>query len=165
MLDLDEWADRRPIRTANTLVRWNRVFSCVLAVSAFGISHFFDHVLVLSRARDFSNNSAVFLDAFYRSLLPMYLEILLVALPAWGGMTQGPRLNDFTRMTRAAVLIGALAALCTLVSSNLYWWQIRVWYVRPLHQPRLPSLMSLAVACPATYLLLTVIERRRHTRS
>jgi hypothetical protein len=139
------------------------LIACVI-VSFWGIPHFFDHILVLSRARDFPSNAAVFLNAFYSRLLPVYIGVLLVALPAWRGMVHGRRLDEIPRMTRAVTLIAAVAALCTLLSSNLYWWQMRVWYVRPLRLPRLPSLTPLAIAGPAFYMLLTALERRRRAR-
>ena len=72
------------------------VFSVVvLAVGVFGIPRFFDHILVLQRARDFGGNSAVFLEVFYRQLFPQCVQLLLVVLPAWRGMLQGSRMDRF----------------------------------------------------------------------
>jgi hypothetical protein len=135
-------------------------FVTVVAVGIFGIPHVFDHILVLQRARDFRNNAAVFLAAFYRQVFPLCLQLLLVVLPAWRGIVQGSQMDRFPRTARVFLLIAAATAVGTLVSTNLLWWQMRVWDIWPLRQPRLPSMMPLAIAGPAAYLLLTSLVRR-----
>jgi hypothetical protein len=72
-------------------------FVLVLAVGVFGIPRFFDHMLVLQRARDFHNNAAMFLDVFYRQAFPQCLQLLLVVLPAWRGTVRGCRIDRFPR--------------------------------------------------------------------
>ena len=57
------------------------------------------------------------------------------------------------------LLTFSVAAAGTLVIQNLTWWQMRVWHIWPLRLPRLPSLMLLAIAAPAAYLLLTPVFR------
>jgi hypothetical protein len=139
------------------------LFVTVVAVGIFGIPHFFDHILVLQRDRDLRCDAAVFLVAFYRQVFPVCLQLLLVALPAWRGLVQGSQMNRFPRTAQVLLLIAAAAAIGTLMSTNLLWWQMRVWRIWPLRQPRLPSLMPLAIAGPAAYLLLTSLARRaRH---
>jgi hypothetical protein len=135
-------------------------FVVALAVSVFGVPLFFDHILVLQRARDFHNNAAVFIEAFYREVFPQCLQLILVVLPAWRGMLQGCQIDRFPRFAQVLLLIAATAAVGTLVSTNLLWWQMRVWDIWPLRQPRLPSLMPLAIAGPAAYLLLAPLVRR-----
>jgi hypothetical protein len=135
-------------------------FVVALAVGVFGVPLFFDHILVLQRARDFHNNAAVFIEAFYREVFPQCLQLLLVVLPAWRGMLQGRQIDRFPRFAQVLLLIAATAAVGTLVSTNLLWWQMRVWDIWPLRQPRLPSLMPLAIAGPAAYLLLVPLVRR-----
>ena len=135
-------------------------FVVVLAVGVLGIPRFFGHILVLQRARDFGGNSAVFLEAFYRQLFPQCVQLFLVVLPAWRGMIRGCRMDQFARTAQLFLLIAAATAVGTLVSTNLLWWQMRVWDIWPLRQPRLPSMMPLAVAGPAVYLLLTSLVRR-----
>lgn len=135
----------------------------VLAVGIFGIPRSFDHILVLQRARDFLNNAAVFLEVFYRQVFPQFLQLLLVVLPATIGMRQGCRIDRFPRTAQVFLLIASTAAVVTLVSNNLLWWQMRVWEIWPLRQPRLPSMIPLAIAGPAAYLLLASLFRRpRH---
>jgi len=136
-------------------------FVVVLAVGVFGIPRFFGHILVLQRARDFSGNSAVFLEVFYRQLFPQCVQLLLVVLPAWRGMLQGTRMDRFPRTAHVFLLIAAVAAVGTLVSTNLLWWQIRVWDIWPRRQPRLPSMEPLAIAGPAAYLLISFVWRVR----
>ncbi len=136
-------------------------FVIVLAVGVFGIPRFFDHILVLPRARDFRGNSAVFLATFYRELFPQCVQLLLVVLPAWRGMLQGSRMDRFARTAQVLLLIAAATAVGTLVSANLLWWQMRVWDIWPLRQPRLPSMMPLAIAGPAAYLLTSFVWRPR----
>lgn len=136
-------------------------FVVALAVSVFGVPVFFDQILVLQRARDFHNNAAVFLEDFYRRVFPQCLQLILVVLPAWRGMLQGRRMDRFPSSAQVFLLIAATAAVGTLVSTNLLWWQIRVWDIWPLRQPRLPSLMPLAIAGPAAYLLLLAPLVRR----
>jgi hypothetical protein len=133
----------------------------VLAVGAFGIPGFFGHILVLQRARDFRNNSAAFLDAFYRQLFPQCVQLFLVVLPAWRGMIQGSRMDHYARIAQVFLLIAATTAVGTLVSTNLLWWQMRVWDIWPLRQPRLPSMMPLAITGPAAYLLTFLVRRAR----
>ena len=135
-------------------------FVVALAVSVFGVPVFFDQILVLQRARDFHNNAAVFLEAFYRRVFPQCLQLILVVLPAWRGMLQGRRMDRFPSSAQVFLLIAATAAVGTLVSTNLLWWQIRVWDIWPLRQPRLPSLLPLAIVGPTAYLLLAPLVRR-----
>jgi hypothetical protein len=135
-------------------------FVVAMAVSVFGVPLFFDHILVLQRARDFHNNAAVFIEAFYREVFPQCLQLILVVLPAWRGMLQGRQIDRFPRFAQVLLLIAASAAVSTLVSTNLLWWQMRVWDIWPLRQPRLPSLMPLAIAGPAAYLFLAPLVRR-----
>jgi hypothetical protein len=136
-------------------------FVVVVAVGMLGIPRFFDHFLVLQRARDFRTNSAVFLGAFYRQLFPQCVQLLFVVLPAWRGMLQGCRMDRFARTVQVFLLVAAATAIGTLVSTNLLWWQMRVWNIWPLLQPRLPSMMPLAIAGPAAYLLTCLVQRAR----
>jgi len=136
-------------------------FAVILTVGVFGIPRCFAHILVLHRARDFRGNSAVFLEAFYRQLFPQCVQLFLVVLPAWRGMIQGRRMDRFARTAQMFLLIAAATAVGTLVSTNLLWWQMRVWNIWPLRQPRLPSMLPLAVAGPAAYLLTSLVRRIR----
>lgn len=131
----------------------------ILAVGNFGMPQFLDHILVLRRARDFPNNAAVFFQNFYRQIFPLCLQLLLVGFPAWIGMLQGRRMDRFRRSAQLFLLTSATAAVGALICANLLWWQMRVWNIWPLRQPRLPSLMPVAIAGPAAYLLLTVLVR------
>jgi hypothetical protein len=131
----------------------------VLAVGNFGIPRFFDHILVLQRARDSRYNAAVFLEAFYRQVFPQCVQILLVVLPASIGMRQGCRMDRFPRTAQWFLLIASTAAVGTLVSNNLLWWQIRVWDIWPLRVVQPPSMTPVAIAGPAAYLLLTSVVR------
>ncbi len=87
---------------------------------------------------------------------------ILVVLPTSIGIRQGCRIDRFPRTAQVFLLIASTAAVVTLVSSNLLWWQMRV------RQPRLPSMIPLAmiplaIAGPAAYLLMTSLFRRpRH---
>jgi hypothetical protein len=140
-------------------------FTAGLAVGLLGIPSFFGHILVLQRARDFRGNSAVFLELFYRQLFPQCVQLFLVVLPAWRGMIQGRRMDWFARRDQVFLLIAAATAMGTLLGTNLLWWQMRVWDVWPLHHPRLPSLMPLAIAAPAAYLLTSLVRRTRRPAS
>jgi hypothetical protein len=135
-------------------------FMVVVAVGMLGIPRFFDHFLVLQRARDYGGNSAVFLETFYRRLFPQCVLLLFVLLPAWRGMLQGCRMDRFPRTAHVFLLIAAAAAVGALVSANLLWWQMRVWNNWPLRHPRLPAMEQLAIAGPSAYLLLTSLVRR-----
>ena len=137
------------------------LFMAVLAASCFGIPRSLGSTLVLQRARDFSNNAAVFQDALYRQVFPVCLFVVLVGLPLLRGMVQGCRMGRFPRTAQVLLQIAALAGIGALVSSDLLWWQLRVWYIRPLHLPRLPSLMPMAVLTPLAYLLSTSLIRHR----
>jgi len=75
------------------------------------------------------------------------------------GMRQSFRINQLPRSGRMILLTFSVAAAGTLVIQNLTWWQMRVWHIWPLRLPRLPSLMLLAIAAPAAYLLLTPVFR------
>jgi hypothetical protein len=75
-------------------------------------------------------------------------------------MIQGSRMDRFARTVQVFLLVAAATAIGTLVSTNLLWWQMRVWNIWPLRQPRLPSMMPLAIVGPAAYLLLTSLVRR-----
>jgi hypothetical protein len=135
-------------------------FVIILTVGIFGVPRFFEPFLVLQRARDYRNNAAVFLEAFYRQVFPQCLQLLLVMLPAWRGMLHGSRTDRFPRTAQLFLLIASAAAVGTLVSDNLVWWQMRVWDIQPFRQPRLPSMMPLAIAGPTAYLLLLFLFGR-----
>jgi hypothetical protein len=136
------------------------LFAVVVAVGLFGIPPIVDHIFVLHRARDYPGNAAVFFVRFYRQVFPQCLQLLLVMLPAWRGMLHGRRFDQFPRSCRVVVLIAAVAAAGALVSTNLLGWQMRVLDIWPLRQPRLPSLVPMAIAGPAAYLLVTSLVRR-----
>jgi hypothetical protein len=132
----------------------------VVTVGVCGVPQHFGHILVLQRARNFRNNAAVFVLAFYRQVLPKILEIFFVVLPAWRGMRQGFRIIQLPRTARVIMLILSAAVVGSLVSENLIWWQMHVWDIWPLRLPRLPSIMPLAIAAPAAYMLLVFLFRR-----
>jgi len=88
---------------------------------------------------------------------------ILVVLPTSIGIRQGCRIDRFPRTAQVFLLIASTAAVVTLVSNNLLWWQMRVWEIWPLRQPGHPSMLPLAIAGPAAYLLMTSLFRRpRH---
>lgn len=131
-------------------------------VGALGMPRSLGHILVMQRARDSHYNAAVFVQVFYRQAFPKVLEILFVVLPAWRGMGQSFRIVQFPCTARVLLLIFSAAVVGTLVSQNLIWWQMCVWDAGPF---RLPSLMPLALAAPAAYLLLTSLLRHTGRRA
>jgi hypothetical protein len=137
-------------------------FSVLFCVGLLGVPRSLGHVLVVQRGRDFHNNAAVFVGAFYGQVFPQAIEIILVALPAWWGMRQSFRMDMLPSGRKVILLISTAATVATLVSQNLVWWQFRVWKIWPLRLPRLPSLMPLAIVGPIAYLLLVCIFHRRN---
>ena len=154
------WSARRTLWLSGTVF-----FAVVLTVGALGMPRSLGHILVMQRARDSHYNAAVFVQVFYRQAFPKVLEILFVVLPAWRGMRQSFRIVQFPRTARVLLLIFSAAVVGTLVSQNLIWWQMRVWDTGPFRPRRLPSLMPLAIAAPAAYLLLMSLFRRTGRRA
>ena len=64
----------------------------LVTVELLGMPRFLGRSLFLSRADDFSPNSAVFAGAFYREVFPLIIHTVLVLLPSLWGMRQGLRL-------------------------------------------------------------------------
>ena len=63
------------------------------------------------RARDFSNNSAIFDLAFYRVAFPLILQLALVLAPAVWGMRHAERVGSARPLFRAIIWTAAIATL------------------------------------------------------
>ena len=131
----------------------------LLCITTFGAPRGLGGVLLEVRARDFPGNAAVFANTFYRDIFPRIVEVLLVMLPVLDGMRRTIRDSRFTRIGRVCMLICCFATLGSLASECSIWWCLRVWNAWPLREPRLPSLIPLAILGPAAYLISTAVRR------
>lgn len=118
-----------------------------------------------TRARDYFANHAPFDLSFYRIVLPVIVQAAMVVLPAVWGMRQGLRPVALPTIVRIMLWASVAASVVALVTENSLWWQIRTWQLYPLRYPRLPSLLPLAVAGPAVYVLAMATRMRRLLRS
>lgn len=118
-----------------------------------------------SRARDYSVNHPPFDMPFYRIVLPLIVQTAMVLLPALWGMRQGLRPVALPTIVRIMLWASVVASVFALMTQNSLWWQIRTWQLYPLRYPRLPSLLPLAVAGPAVYVLAMATRLRRLFRS
>ena len=114
-----------------------------------------------ARARDYFVNQAPFELPFYRVILPLLIQAGMVLLPAVIGMFHSCRPVALPLVTRLMLWLFLGASLFALLTENSYWWQVRIWDHYPLRYPRLPSLVPLAVAGPAVYILATARWTRR----
>jgi hypothetical protein len=130
------------------------LFCVVLLLGEFlGAPRHVGQLLLLTRARDFHNNSAVFAIRFYRLTFPLIVQAVLVVLPSLWGMRQSLQLRKLSPVLNAFLWLFALATVLTLVTENSVWWQFRVWTMLPLRFPRLPSLLPFAMLGPMAYVL------------
>ena len=139
----------------------------LVTVELWGMPRFLGRSLLLSRADDFSPNSAVFSGAFYREVFPLIVHTVLVLLPSLWGMRQGLRLAALPLPLRTMLWASSALAMTTLAMQNSPWWQVRTWNNQPQPPPpaHLPYLAPLAVIGPLGYLLATTIGRRWPGRS
>jgi hypothetical protein len=132
----------------------------LVTVELWGMPRFLGRSLLLSRADDFSPNSAVFAVAFYRQVFPLIIDTVLVLLPSLWGMRQGLRLAALSLPLQIMLWASSALAMTTLAIQNSAWWQVRTWYVEPPPLPHLPFLAPLAIIGPLGYVLATTIGRR-----
>jgi hypothetical protein len=137
----------------------------LVTVELLGMPRFLGRSLLLSRADDFSPNSAVFAGAFYREVFPLIVHTILVLVPSLWGMRQGLRLPALPLPLRTMLWASLAMAMTTLAMQNSVWWQVRTWNVQPPQLPHLPFLAPFAVIGPLGYLLATAIGRRWPGRS
>ncbi len=137
----------------------------LVTVELLGMPRFLGRSLLLSRADDFSPNSAVFAGAFYREVFPLIVHTVLVLLPSLWGMRQGLRLAALPLPLQTMLWASLALAMTTLAMQNSVWWQMRTWNNQPPQLPHLPYLAPLAVIGPLGYILATTIGRRWPGRS
>lgn len=110
---------------------------------------FFGHRWFWYPARSFDNNAAAFSQAFYRVVLPLIVETILVLLPSLWGMRRGFRMTALSRPLQTVVWIAVIATIAALV--NARWIQLH------FHAALLP----LCAAGPIAYTLAAANSRRR----
>jgi hypothetical protein len=102
--------------------------------------------------------------AFYREMLPLLVQVLLVAAPAVWGIRQGARSGRFPRWVRLLIGSAACTALLMLVLEEpgfvfflkAFWLQ-GVWQTRPMR------LLGWVVYWPVGYALACSIRLMRRT--
>lgn len=103
---------------------------------------------------------------FYRQILPLIVQAVLVAAPSLLGMRQGATGRSFPPLLRIVLWTAAIGALCMLVVQEpgfvfllkAYWLQ-RIWRSGQIRW------MQLAVYWPVGYVVGHAIWRRWHGRS
>jgi hypothetical protein len=167
---------------SRAVIQVNRVLLCL--VLSFGallgaplyFAYYQQHVLrALGIRLPPDPNGAVFALAFYRDLLPLIVQAVVVVVPTLWAMGYGARLGKFRPAIRTVLWTAAIATLATAVLQNPVLWLF--------HNPRRPPrfwqtliepgeglglqvwLLHLVVYWPVAYLAASTIARRLRRRT
>lgn len=127
---------------------------------------------VYTFGRSYSTNAAAFASDFYRFVLPLLVQVILVALPALWAVNPGRRLPARPALIQSVVWAGVALTLIYLITTSFPLLAIAhrlgshngpVYIV----MPRPPSWYSIAlkvsVFWPLLYFAATARKRRSHT--
>lgn len=115
-------------------------------------------------------NAAVFELTFYRAMLPLIVQVFLVALPALWGMRQTTGVGSVRLAFRAVIWFAAVATLAAMALQERGLWlfvnrHIANAYFHPgLSMGWALRMLQLVAFWPVLYLASNVIGRHRRTR-
>ncbi|RXH55698.1 hypothetical protein GRAN_2555 [Granulicella sibirica] len=133
----------------------------LLACAVPGVLSAMDYKPAFIRADLYHVNDAVFRLAFYRWMLPLFVQIALVLIPVLRGMCDGTRSSFIPRALKIVMWLSVSLTVFSLVTQGMFWWMVRVWMMYPLRYPLLPSLLPFAMLGPMAYLLSLTTQQRK----
>ena len=154
------------------IVRLNVVLFCLMLLfgALLGAPRYFEYYWqYLHRAFPFPalpvQNDPVFALTFYRVMLPLIVQAVLVVIPAVSGLRKGVEAAIFRPVLRASLWMMAFAAIGTTVIQNSMWLlprphlpQTAIWMASQMH------VLEFVVYWPAGYLIARTIGRRWQRR-
>ncbi|HET6179898.1 MAG TPA: hypothetical protein VFE61_23455 [Candidatus Sulfotelmatobacter sp.] len=114
-------------------------------------------------------NAVVFALSFYRVLLPLIVQAILVALPAVWGLRQGLGTAKLRPLFRTILWTAATATLAAMVIQERgFWLLLGPHFVNALYRPGSlfgwgMRLLQFVVYWPVVYLIASALKRRRHS--
>jgi len=158
---------------SRSMIRINGVllYLVLLFGEAFGAPHYFAYVQQYMH-RAFSvpalpdSNAAVFDVTFYREMLPLIVQVVLVAVPAIWGLSWGLSASKLPPWSRAILWTAAIATLAGMVLREPGFWILLgppivhaylrpgIWLGKGLH------VLQFVVYWPIAYLCASAIRRR-----
>ncbi|HEY6290620.1 MAG TPA: hypothetical protein VI455_03535 [Terriglobia bacterium] len=152
------------------MIQINGVLFCVMLSfgALLGAPLYFAYYLqYLHRAlglRSFPDpNAAVFALTFYRVMLPLIVQAVLVVVPSLWGMRHGAGVARLRPLLRTTLWAAAIATLAAIVIQNPNLWL----FVRPrpvMWQGWLRLLLQVVAYWPVAYLAESAVRRRWHDR-
>jgi hypothetical protein len=111
-------------------------------------------------------NAPVFAQAFYRVILPLIVQAVLVAAPSLWGMRWGAKATRLRPLVRLIACIVAAATLASMVIQEPGFWLFLRAYWRPgIWQGWQMHLLQFVVYWPVMYLVAAAIRRRRYRKA
>lgn len=138
-------------------IRWLSVVGLIavmLYVETLGLPHSFGSIFMLSRARDYFGNAAVFTSAFYRVLFPAIILLLFSVLPFICGLRRRLAIGSLPPSARLVAFLALGVSLGALVCQSSSSWILHLWDQWPIHLAGLPSPITMLSLGSAAYLYL-----------
>jgi len=113
--------------------------------------------------RHFNNNAAVFSLTFYSAMLPVLVQMALVAVPSLWGMFEGLRMATFPPLLRTILWAPAILTMAVLAANQGVWLAAMATHNFTLLQSgwQLP-LLPFAIVGPVVYLMANSTWKRWH---
>lgn len=120
------------------------------------------HNFLFWSARNFPNNAQVFAAPFYRLVLPVMVQMVLVAIPLLWGMRQSARMPEMNPPVRSILRIAAITGMAVVVMQSYGF--IPVPYDTPGLWAGWPArLLEFVVYWPILYLAVRPFARHRQS--
>lgn len=112
-----------------------------------------------------AQNDPISALAFYRKVLPLMVQALLVAVPSIWGMLRGASVGRFPQLVRTATGTAAFAALCLLVIQTPgFVFLLKAFWLQQIWQSWPGRLLQLTVYWPVVYVAACAVWQRRNIR-
>jgi hypothetical protein len=144
------------------------VLFCLMLVvgGLFGAPIYFAYLLdFINRPLSPDEHDPVFALTFYRVLLPLIVQVALVAVPSLWGMRQGARAGGFSPLIRILIWTAAIATLLLLLiqEPGLIFFLKALWLQR-IWQSWHVRLLHFLVYWPVVYFIASGIWHRWHIK-
>jgi hypothetical protein len=144
------------------------VLFCLMLVfgGLLGAPRYFVYFLYIHRPSSPDTHDPVNALAFYRVMLPLIVQAVLVAIPSLLGMRQGAYAGRFTRLLRIVLWTAAIGTLILLlIQEPGFVFFLKAFWLRRIWQSWQIRLLQYVVYWPVAYLVATAIWRRWHGRT
>ena len=154
------------------IVRLNSVLLCLILLFGvlFGAPRYFEYYWQhLRRAFPLpglpAQNDPVFALAFYRVMLPLIVQALLVVIPSVSGMRHGAKAANLRRSLRLALWTLAFAAIASMVIQDQFWLFPGQHLQAVIQWVSQTYLLQFVAYWPVGYLVTSAIGRRLFPQS